>query len=48
MTNLTANGLAYVWILYLKVISRIFMHRMHSVKNLRCLIGILENAKCIL
>jgi hypothetical protein len=25
-----------------------FMHRMHSVKNLRCLVGILENEKCIL
>ena len=37
-----------VWILYLKVISRIFMHRMHSAKSLRCLVGILENAKCIL
>jgi hypothetical protein len=24
------------------------MHRMHSVKNLRCLVGILENTKCIL
>jgi hypothetical protein len=24
------------------------MHRMHSVKNLECLVGILENAKCIL
>ena len=40
--------LACVWILYLKVISRIFMHRIHSAKNLRCLVGILENAKCIL
>jgi hypothetical protein len=40
--------LAYVWILYLKVILQIFMYRMHSAKNLRCLVGILENAKCIL
>jgi hypothetical protein len=24
------------------------MHRMHSAKNLKCLVGILENAKCIL
>jgi hypothetical protein len=39
---------ACVWILYLKVISRIFMHRMHFAKNLRCLVGILEIAKCIL
>ena len=37
-----------VWILYLKVISQIFMHRIYSPKNLRCLVGILENAKCIL
>jgi hypothetical protein len=45
---LVAISLACVWIFYLKVISRIFMHRMHSAKNLRCLVGILENAKCIL
>ena len=37
-----------VWILYLKVISRIFMHKMYSEKNLRCLVEILENVKCIL
>ena len=24
------------------------MHRMHSAKNLRCLVGILENVKCTL
>jgi hypothetical protein len=24
------------------------MHKMHSAKNLKCLVGILENAKCIL
>ena len=29
------------------MILRIFMHRMHSIKNLRCLVGILENTKCI-
>jgi hypothetical protein len=39
---------ACVWILYLKVISRIFMNRIHSVKNPKCLVGILKNAKCIL
>ena len=27
---------------YLKVILRIFMHRMHSEKNLECLVGILQ------
>ena len=32
----------YVWILYLKVILRIFMHRMHSAKNMKCLVVILE------
>jgi hypothetical protein len=40
--------LGCVWILYLKVISRIFMHKMYYAKNLKCLVGILENAKCIL
>jgi hypothetical protein len=39
---------ACVWILYLKVISHIFMHKMHFTKNLRCLVGIFENVKCIL
>ena len=24
------------------------MHRMYSAKNMRCLVGILENEKCIL
>jgi hypothetical protein len=24
------------------------MHKMHSAKNLKCLVGILENVKCIL
>jgi hypothetical protein len=42
------HHVACVWILYLKVISWIFIHRMHSAKNLKCLVGILENAKCIL
>ncbi len=36
---------ACVWILYLKVISRIFIHRIYSTKNLRCLVEILKNAK---
>jgi hypothetical protein len=44
----TLGDLACVWILYLKVILRIFMHKMHSAKNLRCLVEILENEKCIL
>jgi hypothetical protein len=25
-----------------------FMHKMYFTKNLRCLVGILENVKCIL
>jgi hypothetical protein len=33
---------ACFWILYLKVILWIFMCRMYSAKNLRCLIEILE------
>jgi hypothetical protein len=41
-------ALACVWILYLRVISRIFMHRMHSAKNLRCLVGILENVQILI
>ena len=41
-------NLACVWILYLKVISRIFMYRMHFAKNLRCLVRILDNAKYII
>ena len=46
--SLMIVSLASVWILYLKVISRIFMYRMHFAKNLRCLVGILKNAKRIL
>ena len=42
------KNLGAVWILYLKVILWIFMHRMHFAKNLRYLVGILKNAKCIL
>ena len=41
-----ATNLACVWILYLKVISRIFMYRMYSAKNLKCLVRILENTFC--
>ena len=34
-------------VIFLSINLRIFMHRMHSIKNLRCLVGILENTKCI-
>jgi hypothetical protein len=43
--ELNVGDLVCVWILYLKVISRIFIHRMHSVKNPKYLVGILKNAK---
>ena len=45
--SLMIVSLACVWILYLKVSSRIFMYRMYFAKNLRCLVRILKNA-CIL
>jgi hypothetical protein len=37
-----------VWILCLKVILRISLHKLHSAKNKRCLIEILGNEKFIL
>jgi hypothetical protein len=39
------QDLGGVWILYSKGIFRISMHKMHFVKNMRCLVGILGNAK---
>ena len=48
VVNCPGKDLACVCILYLKVILRIFIYKMHSAKKLRCLVRILENAKCIL